>query len=186
MKSMGGMTLLELLISLGVLSMLLGISIPDFAELVQSVSGDATLRKLATTVQLGKSAAIASGTTVTLCRSVDGLACSGSWQDGIIVFTDRNRDRAMNGNDTLLRHITFPDSKGSIRFRAFQNKQYLQISSLGFTHNQNGNFTYCPFSGEAKFARQLIVNRTARLRFAQDIDGDGIREDSRGRPLNCD
>jgi len=63
----------------------------------------------------------------------------------------------------LIRHITFPDSDGYIRFRAFQNKQYLQLSSLGITHYQNGNFTYCPYSGSDKFARQLIVNRNAAV-----------------------
>jgi len=182
---MKGMSLLELLITLGILSVLLSISMPDFEELVESVSADATLRKLATAIQLGKSAAITNRTTVTLCRSYDGLNCGGSWQDGVLVFTDRNRDRAINENDRLVRHVTFPNSKGHIRFRAFQNKQYLQLTSLGVTHSQNGNFTYCPFSGDSKLARQLIVNRTARLRFAQDSDGDGIKEDSRGRPLSC-
>jgi type IV fimbrial biogenesis protein FimT len=183
---MKGMSLLELLITLGILSVLLSISMPDFEELVESVSADATLRQLATAIQLGKSAAITNRTTVTLCKSVDGLNCGGNWQDGVLVFTDRNRDRAINEDDRLVRHITFPNGKGHIRFRAFQNKQYLQLTSLGVTHSQNGNFTYCPFSGDSKLARQLIVNRTARLRFAQDSDGDGIKEDSRGRPLSCD
>ena len=183
---MKGMSLLELLITLGILSILLGISIPDFKDLVQSVSADTTLKKLATAIQLGKSTAITNRTAVTLCRSIDGITCGGSWQDGVLVFTDRNRDRIINEDDKLVRYITFPESKGHIRFRAFQNKQYLQLTSLGVTYSQNGNFTYCPFSGESKFARQLIMNRTARLRFAQDSDGDGIKEDSRGRPLSCD
>ncbi|PCI74657.1 MAG: hypothetical protein COB20_14945 [SAR86 cluster bacterium] len=180
------MSLLELLISLGILSILLGISIPDFSELNQSVSGDVTMRKLATAIQLSKMVAITNGTTVTLCKSIDGFSCGGSWKDGVIVFTDSNRDRVINGSDRLARHVTFPYGKGHIRFRAFQNKQYLQLTSLGVTHYQNGNFTYCPFSGDNKLARQLIVNRTARLRFALDNNGDGVREDSRGRPLNCD
>jgi len=183
---MKGISLLELLITLGILSVLLVISMPDFKNLVESVSADTTLRKLATAIQLGKSSAITNRTTVTLCRSVDGVICGGRWEDGILVFTDRNRDRAINEDDRLIRYIVFPDGKGHIRFRAFQNKQYLQLTSLGITHSQNGNFTYCPFSGDSKHARQLIINRTARLRFAQDSDGDGIREDSRGRPLSCD
>lgn len=185
MKPMIGLSLLELLISLGILSVLLGISIPDFSELTESISGEVTLRKLATAVQLSKSAAITNGTTVTLCRSVDGFACGGRWQDGVIIFTDRNRDSVINESDRLVRHVTFPNGNGHISFRAFQNKQTLQLTSLGTTHYQNGNFTYCPFSGNSLFSRQLIVNRTARLRFAQDKNGDGIREDSRGRPLNC-
>lgn len=186
MESGKGLSLLELLVSLGVLSVLLGIALPDFSQLTQALSGDVTLRKLATAVQLSKMAAITNSTTVTLCRSIDGLSCGGSWQNGVIVFTDHNRNHIIDEEDSLIRHITFPNSNGSIRFRAFQNKQYLQITSLGITHNQNGNFTYCPASGDNKLARQLIVNRTARLRFAQDYDGDGTREDSRGRPLRCD
>lgn len=185
MRLMTGLSLLELLISLSILSMLLGVSIPNFSELSESISGEVTLRKLATAVQLGKSAAITSGTTVTLCRSVDGFTCDGSWEDGVIIFTDRNRDSVLNEGDRLIRHITFPDGRGHINFRAFQNKQSLQLTALGTTAYQNGNFTYCPFSGDSKLTRQLIVNRTARLRFAQDIDGDGFREDSRGRPLSC-
>jgi type IV fimbrial biogenesis protein FimT len=185
-KSIQGISLLELLITLGILTILLSISIPDFKNLAESVSADTTLRKLATAIQLGKSSAITNRTTVTLCRSLDGVTCGGRWEDGVLVFTDRNRDRAINEDDRLVRYITFPDGKGHIRFRAFQNKQYLQLTSLGTTHSQNGNYTYCPFSGDSKLARQLIVNRTARLRFAQDSNGDGIKEDSRGRPLSCD
>lgn len=186
MKAMTGLTLLELLISLGILAILIGTSMPDFSEFTESISGKTTLRKLATAIQLGKSSAITNDTTVTLCKSVDGLHCGGNWQDGVLIFTDQNRDASIDENDKVIRHIRLPDSKGHIRFRAFQNKQALQLTSLGTTHYQNGSFTYCPFSGNKAFARQLIVNRTARLRFAQDEDGDGLREDSRGRPLNCD
>lgn len=185
MEKASGLTILELLTTLAILSILLSISMPSFRHLAQSVSGDVTLRKLSNAVQFGKSAAIVNNSSVTLCRSRDGLVCAGSWHDGAIVFTDGNRNRELDGDDVLLRHFVFSDSNGSIRFRAFQNKQYLQLSSMGTTHDQNGNFIYCPFSGDERYARQLIVNRTARLRFAQDSDADGIREDSRGRPLDC-
>lgn len=186
LKQENGLTLMELLITLSILLLLLGISLPDFRELAQSVSGDVTLRRLANAVQLGKASAITNNATVTVCRSEDGFACGGSWHDGVMLFTDNNRNRKIDGDDMLLRHIIFPNSNGSIRFRAFQNKQYLQLTSLGTTHNQNGNFTYCPYAGDSRFARQLIMNRTARLRFALDGDGDGIREDGRGRPIVCD
>ena len=177
MKPMTGLSLLELIVSLGILSILLSISIPDFSELTESIAGDRTLRKLASAIQLSKAAAITNGTTVTLCGSGDGVACGRRWQDGVIIFTDRNRDQVIDEGDTLIRHITFPNGNG--------HKQTLQLTSLGTTAHQNGNFTYCPFSGNRLFARQLIINRTARLRFAQDKNDDGIREDSRGRPLSC-
>ena len=186
MKRCLGLTLLELLICLVLLAALLAISLPNFEKQFASVSGEVTLRRLAKAIQLGKSSAIADATTVTLCRSADALTCGGSWQEGVIIFTDHNNDREINDDDRLVRHITFPDNAGRIKFRAFQNKQYLQLTRLGSTRYQNGNFTYCPNFGDRSLARQLIINRTARLRFAQDGNNDGIREDSRGRPLNCD
>jgi type IV fimbrial biogenesis protein FimT len=180
-----GLSLIELLVSLLILSIVLGMAMPNFASLLHSISSDVTMRKLASAIQVGRSAAITNSATVTLCRSQDGLACGGAWQEGVLIFTDGNRNRIIDDDDLLVRYVKLPNSEGHIRFRAFQNKQYLQLSSLGFTHSQNGNFTYCPFSGEGKFARQLIVNRAARMRFAQDSDGDEVREDSRGRPLDC-
>lgn len=185
MKKYPGLTLFELLICIALLSVLLVISFPDLKEQYNSVSGEVTLRRLAKAIQLGKASAIVAGTTVTLCRSANGLSCGGKWQEGLIVFTDQNRDRKINGDDRLVRHIAFPDSAGRIEFRAFQNKQYLQLTRLGNTRYQNGNFTYCPNFGDRRLARQLIINRSARLRFAQDSNDDGIREDSRGRPLKC-
>ncbi len=186
MKQQDGLTLFELLMTVGILSVLLSASIPDFRELAESISGDVTLRGLAKAVQLGKSAAITRNAMVTLCRSDDGSNCGGSWHDGVMIFTDSNRNREIDGDDTLLRYFVFPNNNGSIRFRAFQNKQYLQLTTLGTTQDQNGNFTYCPYTGDIRFARQLVISRTARLRFAQDGNGDGVREDSRGKPLVCD
>jgi len=186
MEQSRGITLFELLLALSVVSVLGAISLPNFRSLAQSISGEVTLRRLANAVQLGKSSAITQGTMITLCPLSDGPECGRDWHDGLRIFSDVNGNRRVDPQESIIRQIGFPESNGRLRFRAFQNKQYLQITSLGITRNQNGNFTYCPISGESSFARQLIINRTARLRFAQDSDGDGIREDSRGRPLDCE
>lgn len=186
MRQARGVTLFEILLALSVVSVLAAVSLPNFRSLAQSVSGEVTLRRLANAVQLGKSSAITQGTVITLCPLSGGPECGRDWNAGLRIFSDVNGNRRADPQENTIRQIGFPDSNGRIRFRAFQNKQYLQITSLGTTRNQNGNFTYCPASGERSFARQLIINRTARLRFAQDSDGDGIREDSRGRPLDCE
>ena len=186
MRTQAGMTLLELMITLFLLAILSGVSMPGFKQLIESQKSDALIRRVASTIEFSKSSAIASGTLVTLCRSSDGERCGGKWQQGILVFTDANGDRDINQDDQLLRYTTFPAVQGELRWRAFQNRQYLQITSLGFTRYQNGNFTYCPADKDPRFASQLIINRTGRIRFAIDSDGDGIKEDSRGRAIRCD
>ena len=173
------------MITLLLLSIALGLSMPGFSTLMERQRAELTIRKLASAIELAKSSAIASGTMVTLCRSSDGLNCGGKWQDGVLVFTDANGDREINQQDQLQRHLTFPFMKGTLKWRAFQNRQYLQITSLGFTRYQNGNFTYCPEDLNPVFANQLIINRTGRIRFAVDSNNDGIKEDSQGRPIAC-
>ncbi len=185
MEKWFGISLLELILVIFILSILVGLSLPEFNLLLQQKQGEATLRKLASAIQLAKTSAISSGHTVTLCRSADGNICGGQWRDGVILFTDINGDRTIGEDDALLQYVQFPDSAGELSFRAFQNKQYLQLTSSGFTRNQNGNFTYCPDNGQASLAKQLIINRTARLRYAIDSDGDGLKEDSQGKPIRC-
>ena len=184
-RSGDGFTLVELLLVLSILSILLGLSLPNFQAMYAQRQADVVIRKVSKAIQLARMSAIRTGQLVTLCRSDSGVECGGQWRDGIIVFSDRNGDRKINQDDVLQQFITFPGINGSLKWRAFQNRQYLQITNQGFTRYQNGNFTYCPNNGDASLARQLIINRTARIRFAIDSDGDGIREDSRGRPRSC-
>ena len=180
-----GFTLVELLLVLSIMSILFSLSLPNFQAMHAQRQADVVIKKLSEAIQLARMSAIRTGKLVILCRSDRGVECSGQWHDGIIVFSDGNGDRKINQDDVLQRFFTFPGIGGSLRWRAFQNRQYLQITSQGFTRYQKGIFTYCPNDGDASLARQLIINRTARIRFAVDSDGDGIREDSRGRPINC-
>ncbi|PCJ17781.1 MAG: hypothetical protein COA96_17415 [SAR86 cluster bacterium] len=180
-----GLTLLELVITLFVLSILVGISVPEFKTMIERKKGGLIIRKLASAIELAKSSAIASNHIVTICRSVDGAKCGGKWQDGLILFTDINGNRLIDDDDELIRRVTFFTINGELKWRAFQNRQYLQITPLGFTRYQNGNFTYCPADKNPKFATQLIINRTGRIRLARDSNGDGVKENSKGQGINC-
>lgn len=185
MKITRGFTLLEMLIALTVMAVLLSISLPDFTNFIQNKKSDDTINRVEQAVNTAKTSAIVNSSFVTLCKSSDGETCGGSWEQGIIAFTDDNGDRQINQDDKLIRYFSFPEAEGSIHWRAFRNRQYLQITGQGFTRYQNGNFTYCPYNKKADLARQVIINRTARVRHAIDSDGDGIREDSRGKPIRC-
>lgn len=181
-----GLTLLELLICLLLLATLGTLSLPNIKDIVAQKQSDQVMRTLVDALTLARTVAISSGTLVTLCKSTDGLQCGGNWHDGVLLFSDRNGDREINQDDSVRRYFTFPDNGGNLRWRAFQNRQYLQITNQGFTRFQNGNFLYCPANKKPELARQLIINRSGRGRFALDSDGDGIREDSQGKPLVCE
>lgn len=181
-----GTTLFELLFALSLISLLAAGSLPNIGEAIAQRHGLQALRKMSLAINLSRTAAIRGAVLVTLCRSSDLATCGGSWSDGFIAFTDRNGNRRVDGADEIFHVHRFEGLAGSLSWRAFRNRQYLQITRHGFTRYQNGNFTFCPQSDEMQYARQLIINRTARVRFSTDSDGDGLREDSRGRPIRCD
>ncbi len=181
-----GFSLVELLICIAILAILLGLAIPGYSSFVQKNRANQVINQLSHAINLGRSTAIITQRMVTFCRSEDGLSCGGNWQDGSILFTDQNADREINGDDQLILHIPMLELPGTLKWRSFQNRQYLQLTPLGFTNYQNGNFTYCPENNDATLAQQIVISRTGRIRLAIDYDGDGLREDSKGKPLKCD
>ena len=185
MGRVAGLTLLEILLALGMLGVLLSVALTDMSDWTQAVRARQITRSLATQVALARSTAAAQQQSVSLCPTLDQLGCGGSWSRGSMVFSDRNGDRRVNQDDIVIR-VQGPLPAGeTLRWRAFQSRPYLQIEASGFMRHQSGNFTWCPASRDVRFARQLVVNATGRVRMSQESDGDGIHEDSAGNPLAC-
>ena len=181
-----GLSLIELLVCLAIFAFLVvNVVTPNLAIWRQRKEIDGVMQELLFAIDMARSHAITENVMVTFCRSNDGSKCQGKWHEGSILFTDHNADRIINGTDRLLYRLAAMKPAGALTFNSFQNRQYLQMTSRGFTNYQNGNFTYCPGSLDPALARQIIVSMSGRTRFARDKDGDGVVEDSQGKPLNC-
>ena len=180
-----GRTLTEVLGVLAIIGIMLASSMPSVTELVERARAASTINALMGAVQFTRHSAVMLQSPVTLCPSDDGSSCGRDWQLGAIAFVDRGRAGRVDTSDRVLRRFG-PFPKGArIRWRSFGNRRYLQITPLGFTRHQPGHIQYCPPTANPRFARQVIVNWQGRARMAPDTNGDGIREDARGRPLVC-
>jgi len=181
-----GFSLIELLLILSILAfLLLNLGLPEFHKNREKKLISAGMQELAQAISMARQSAVAENLIVTFCPGKDALRCEGKWHEGSIIFTDRNADRIINQDDRLLFRLEPIKTEGSISFNSFRNRQYLQMTPRGFTNYQNGNFTYCPANGDTRLAQQLILSLSGRTRMAKDSDGDGIIEDSQGRPLAC-
>ena len=82
-----GFTLVELMVTLVVLAVLLGIAVPSFTDVTLGSKLRAQANDLAAGAALARSEAVKRNQPVTLCASADGATCaaSGGWQQGWIV-----------------------------------------------------------------------------------------------------
>ncbi len=83
--SHGGFTLVELMVTLSVLAVLLGVGVPSFQATIRGNRITATANDLVAALQFARSEAVRLGVNVTLCPSNNQTTCSGAWTDGWVV-----------------------------------------------------------------------------------------------------
>ena len=185
-----GLTLVELLTTLAVAGILVTTASGGTANLVDQHRASAAVNQMLGAIRFARHAAVAHRSPATLCPA-DGGQSQGkcgrrnSWHNGALVFLDENANGRFDGSEVLLRRLPPLGEGDRFYWRSFRNRSYLMIRPSGLTDWQNGNFLYCPQGGDPRFARQIVINAQARVRHARDSDGDGVVEDTRGRPVRC-
>ncbi|CAG1020655.1 hypothetical protein MTYM_00425 [Methylococcales bacterium] len=185
MNKQHGVTLIELMIALAVLSILLSIAVPSFRQSIISNRLTTVTNEFMAAINFARSEAIKLGQSVTLCKSTDGSSCSTVntvyWEDGWIVFADANADGDLDVGETLLRVWPALQSPYSLRSSAFPN--FLRYNPQGAASN-NGNFAACHDSAEVG-AKAVIITRV-RPRPGVDGNNDRIPETDSGNISSCE
>ncbi|MCP5208786.1 MAG: GspH/FimT family pseudopilin [Hahellaceae bacterium] len=181
-----GFTLIELLCTLAIIAVLLGIAVPSMTTLLQQSRSTAFANELTGLVNATRQLAVSSQTVTTFCPTIDYLTCSKDWSQGAMVFTDENANLTLDDNDQLFRVLPALKDGNKLYWRAFQNKQLIQFSPMGYTRSQNGTFTFCPHTGGLTTTRLLIVNKSGRVRPGTDKNNDGIQEQPNGKAPDCE
>jgi type IV fimbrial biogenesis protein FimT len=99
MKMEIGMTMIELLITIVVITILLALGVPSYQEFIKNNRVTAQTNDFVSAVQLARSEAVKRGVGAVLCASTDQATCDvtdGNWSSGWIVFSDLGLDGAPN------------------------------------------------------------------------------------------
>ncbi|MGD2138112.1 MAG: GspH/FimT family pseudopilin [Gammaproteobacteria bacterium] len=111
-----GFTLVELLITIVVLTILLALSVPAMQEFIKNNRIATQTNRLILAVQVARSEAVKRGTGAVVCAantSMDGCSADTDWTTGWIVFTDRDQDKDLTEVETCTSAADF-DTKDCI------------------------------------------------------------------------
>ena len=145
-----GVTLLELVATLAIVTVLLTLGAPSFTSMLAKSRLEAASRALQADLVFAREEARNSASLITLCMSADGATCGAAgWKGGHIVFRDGGAAGAVGPADTLLRHGQAVDPGVSIGATILGSgdaytQKYFSFDSDGKLVGENAlRFTLC-------------------------------------------
>ena len=169
-----GYSLYELIMTLGLLSIVLGLGLPSLAGLVADNALRAETDALFHAMHLARQESVIRRRVVTLCASVDGESCDpdNRWSDGWILFVNERRlgSDLRSAGEPLLRQHTVGDAAVIMSNRKAFSFRATELRAT------NGTLVVCDRADRIA-PRAVVVSYTGRPRVA--------REDRRGKAYAC-
>lgn len=179
-----GLTLTELVVVLAIIGIMTVMAMPSYTYLRKSIEASLFHHDFLNAYNTARSSATTYQQSISMCGSSSLTAlCDHNWSKGIAVFVDNNDNRRHEVGEKVLSfypsHIKFASTKLRISF----GLRVLNFTiDRGLPSGSYGSFSYC--SDEPKLIRSFIFNKMGNYRFAQDSNGDGVR-DNNGVTIDC-
>ena len=178
-----GLTLIELLLTITILSIALGIAIPSMAKLIEQSQRKSALNELMSGINYARASAITTGVNVTLCPLASDNRCSKDWTQAITIFQDPRRIRRLETPEKILRVI--PATESGMLYGRTGRRSHFGFRPTGMARESIGHLLWCPKDRNPMQAFQIRINMGGRPILAQDLNGDGIVEDAYGHNIVC-
>lgn len=164
-----GFTLIELMIAIGLVGLLLSMAVPALDSFVSNARQTGAINDFVSSMHIARSTAITTNLRVTLCASNDGSNCnSDTWTDGWLVFTDRDSDQNVDGDDRI---VASNGAVENLDISSAEFADFLMYRPNGRVMNasvngNSGQFTVCDRRG-ADRAKVMIVDLSGRPRLSK-------------------
>ena len=163
-----GFTLIEMMIVLLIAGVVLALSGPSMARLLQKNRLQSAAGNFYGDLMLARSEAIKRNQPVVLCKSSSGTACvvAGNWEQGWMSFVDQDADGALDVGEPILHVAKALNNGDTLRATgtAFDDQLIYRTdgSSSGIAGNET--FVFCDADKELINAREILVTLTGRPR----------------------
>ena len=139
MKNQAGFTLVELMITIAVAIILLGVGIPLFDTMLANNRAVTQSNMFVTALNLARSEAISKNITTTICSDADGnpatFGCGDheDWTNGWFVFNDLDQDGARDNDEPVIKVWEAMERDTDILYTASDASTdgFIRFNSLG-------------------------------------------------------
>ncbi|MGH8085316.1 MAG: GspH/FimT family pseudopilin [Lysobacter sp.] len=158
-----GFTLLELMFTLAIAAIILGMGFPALAGVIERTRVSNTYHLLTASLMAARTAAITRAKPVTVCPSLDGRHCRDDqvWEDGWIIFVDPQRSGEPAGAGAVLRRINA--LAGHLTVRSTSGRPRVRYLPSGRAYGSNVSLRLCARDG-ARLIGKVVVNNSGRAR----------------------
>lgn len=157
-----GVTLMELMVALSILSILVVIAVPAFRGITANSRVAAATNDLVTSLTLARSEALRRSTTTRVCASTNQADCSGAnnWATGWVVFVDNDNDGVVDGGELIQ---TFPGVGNDTTLTGTANRVSYNALGMGELAGANVTFTITPSYCRDDRVGQTVVSRVGTV-----------------------
>ncbi|TAM46091.1 MAG: prepilin-type N-terminal cleavage/methylation domain-containing protein [Gammaproteobacteria bacterium] len=149
-----GFTLIELIITLTIAGILIALAAPAMQTFIANQRLTTQANELIADINLARSEAIKRATNSGVCASSTGTSCSGSWDNGWIIFIDADNSRTWSSGDSVLR--VHESLTGSVAMSSSATLVIFGASGLLDRGTGAGDYTLC----NSQIGQSRIINIT--------------------------
>lgn len=182
-STQSGFSLIELIVTIGILTVLAVIAFPSFQNWQKESEARQLFRKISPSLTFARSSALTYHTAISICGGTPS-GCTGKWNEGLLVFTDLNHNgRIDNPADHVLQYAPIELHYGNLIWRGAGARPHILFQESGLPLGSNGSLVYC--GEKSQYHRSVVLSMMGRVRASPDINQDGIYEDTDGKSLAC-
>ena len=178
-----GLTLVELMISIAIVSIMLTAVGPNIQSILISNRITADVNNLSSVMRYARHAAVNDQTQTVVCPTSDYADCESDWKLAKMVFVDSNGNGSRDETETLA--VSSDPIAETNRIIGISGAFTFAADGSAQGQTSTSTITLCHEDNDAKFASALLITTFGKITVSTDSNNDGTREDASGDPLSC-